>query len=133
VLKKLSALPIDTFLLAMAVTVALAALFPARGGFAEFMSVAAKVVIALLFWLYGARLSPQQAWQGAKRWQLHLLVLGTTFALFPLLGLACRGLVPWLLNADLYNGLLFLCLVPSTVQSSIAFTRLRGATFRPPW
>ncbi|MDT5407977.1 MAG: solute carrier family 10 (sodium/bile acid cotransporter), er 7 [Mycobacterium sp.] len=123
-LKKLSALPIDTFLLAMAATVALAALFPARGAFADVMSVAAKVVIALLFWLYGARLSPQQAWQGVKRWQLHLLVLATTFVVFPVLGLAARGLVPWLLNLDLYNGLLFLCLVPSTVQSSIAFTSI---------
>jgi sodium/bile acid cotransporter 7 len=124
VLKKLSALPIDSFLLAMAATVALAALFPARGAFADVMSVAAKVVIALLFWLYGARLSPQQAWQGVKRWQLHLLVLATTFVVFPVLGLAARGLVPWLLNFDLYNGLLFLCLVPSTVQSSIAFTSI---------
>jgi solute carrier family 10 (sodium/bile acid cotransporter), member 7 len=123
-LKRLSALPIDTFLLAMAATVALAALFPARGGFADAMSVAAKVIIALLFWLYGARLSPQQAWQGVKRWQLHLLVLATTFVVFPILGLAARGLVPWLLNLDLYNGLLFLCLVPSTVQSSIAFTSI---------
>ena len=75
-------------------------------------------------WLYGARLSPQQAWQGVKRWQLHLLVLATTFVVFPVLGLAARGLVPWLLNLDLYNGLLFLCLVPSTVQSSIAFTSI---------
>ncbi len=123
-LKRLSALPIDTFLLAMAATVALAALFPARGAFADVMSVAAKVVIALLFALYGARLSPQQAWHGVKRWQLHLLVLATTFVVFPVLGLAARGLVPWLLNIDLYHGLLFLCLVPSTVQSSIAFTSI---------
>ncbi|MGA9491125.1 MAG: bile acid:sodium symporter family protein [Mycobacterium sp.] len=123
-MRRLSALPIDTFLLAMAATVALAALWPARGGAAAVMSVAAKVVIALLFWLYGARLSPQQAWHGVKRWQLHLLVLATTFVVFPVLGLAARGLVPWLLNLDLYNGLLFLCLVPSTVQSSIAFTSI---------
>ena len=123
-LKRLSALPIDTFLLAMAVTVALAALLPARGAAADVMSLAAKAVIALLFFLYGARLSPQQAWQGVKRWQLHLLVLATTFVVFPVLGLAARGLVPWLLNLDLYNGLLFLCLVPSTVQSSIAFTSI---------
>ena len=115
VLKRLSTLPIDTFLLAMAATVALAALLPARGAAADVMSVAAKAVIALLFWLYGARLSPQQAWQGVKRWQLHLLVLATTFVVFPVLGLAARGLVPWLLNLDL---------VPSTVQSSIAFTSI---------
>jgi len=124
VLKRLSALPIDTFLLAMAATVALAALLPARGAAADVMSLAAKAVIALLFFLYGARLSPQQAWQGVKRWQLHLLVLATTFVVFPVLGLAARGLVPWLMNLDLYNGLLFMCLVPSTVQSSIAFTSI---------
>jgi solute carrier family 10 (sodium/bile acid cotransporter), member 7 len=122
VFKRLSVLPIDTFLLAMAATVVLAALLPARGAAAGVMSVAAKAVIALLFWLYGARLSPRQAWQGVKRWRLHLLVLATTFVVFPVLGLAARGLVPWLLNIDLYNGLLFLCLVPSTVQSSIALT-----------
>jgi sodium/bile acid cotransporter 7 len=51
-------------------------------------------------------------------------VLATTFVVFPVLGLAARGLVPWLMNLDLYNGLLFLCLVPSTVQSSIAFTSI---------
>jgi solute carrier family 10 (sodium/bile acid cotransporter), member 7 len=124
VLRRLSALPIDTFLLAMAATVALAALLPTRGAAADVMSIAAKAVIALLFFLYGARLSPQQACQGVRRWQLHLLVLATTFVVFPVLGLAARGLVPWLLNIDLYNGLLFLCLVPSTVQSSIAFTSI---------
>jgi len=124
VLKRLSALPIDTFLLAMAATVGIAALWPARGAAADAMSAVVKLVIALLFFLYGTRLSPQQAWQGVKRWQLHLLVLATTFVVFPLLGLAARGLVPWLLNLDLYNGLLFLCLVPSTVQSSIAFTSI---------
>ena len=93
-LRRLSALPIDTFLLAMAATVVLAALWPARGAAAEAMSVATKAVIAVLFWLYGARLSPQQAWHGVKRWRLHLLVLATTFVVFPVLGLAARGLVP---------------------------------------
>jgi sodium/bile acid cotransporter 7 len=101
--------------------VALAALFPAHGD-AEVVSDAAKMAIALLFFLYGARLSPQQAWHGVRQWRLHLLVLATTFVIFPVLGLAARALVPSMLTIDLYNGLLFLCLVPSTVQSSIAFT-----------
>lgn len=122
--KRLSALPIDTFLLALLATVALAAVLPARGAAAEAVSMAAKIAIALLFWLYGARLSPQQAWHGVRQWRLHLLVLATTFLVFPILGLAARALVPWLLTLDLYNGLLFLCLVPSTVQSSIAFTSI---------
>jgi solute carrier family 10 (sodium/bile acid cotransporter), member 7 len=123
-LKRLSALPIDSFLLALAATVALAALVPAHGEAADAVSAAAKAAIALLFFLYGTRLSPQQAWHGVRQWRLHLLVLATTFVVFPMLGLAARALVPSVLTIDLYNGLLFLCLVPSTVQSSIAFTSI---------
>src|ERR1700733_6446571 len=115
---------LDPFLLALAATVALAAVLPAHGAAAEAASIAAKSAIALLFFLYGARLSPQQAWHGVRQWRLHLLVLATTFVLFPLLGLAARALVPAVLTNDLYRGVLFLCLVPSTVQSSIAFTSI---------
>jgi sodium/bile acid cotransporter 7 len=114
----------DAFLLAVAATVTLAALLPAHGHAAEIVSIAARTAIALLFFLYGARLSPQQAWHGVRQWRLHLLVLATTFVIFPVLGLAARALAPSVLTLDLYNGLLFLCLVPSTVQSSIAFTSI---------
>ena len=123
-LKRLSTLHVDLFLVALAATMALALLLPAHGVAAKEVSLAAKAAIALLFFLYGARLSPQQAWHGMRQWRLHLLVLITTFVVFPLLGMAARALVPSVLNVDLYNGLLFLCLVPSTVQSSIAFTSM---------
>lgn len=122
--KRLNKIPIDAFLLALAATLTIAALLPARGSAATVMSVVAKAAIALLFFLYGARLSPQQTWHGMRQWRLHLLVLATTFVIFPLLGLAARGLVPTVLTIDLYNGVLFLCLVPSTVQSAVAFTSI---------
>ncbi len=115
---------LDPFLLALAATVTLAALVPAHGDAAAAAETAATSAIALLFFLYGARLSPQQAWHGVRQWRLHLLVLATTFVLFPLLGLAARALVPSVLTIDLYHGVLFMCLVPSTVQSSIAFTSI---------
>ena len=57
-LKRLSAIPIDSFLLALAATVALAAVIPAHGRAADVVSMAAKAAIALLFFLYGTRLSP---------------------------------------------------------------------------
>jgi sodium/bile acid cotransporter 7 len=104
--------------------VVLAALLPAHGDAAKVVSAAAKMAIALLFFLYGARLSPQQAWHGVRQWRLHLLVLAITFVIFPARGLAARALVPSMLTIDLYNGLLFLWLVPSTVGSSIAFTSI---------
>ena len=123
-LQRLARLPVDTFLLALLAVVALAAVFPAGGSAADVLSVATKVAIALLFLLYGARLSPNEALHGLRHWRLHLLVLAATFVAFPLLGLAARALVPSVLTPDLYTGVLFLCLVPSTVQSSIAFTSI---------
>jgi solute carrier family 10 (sodium/bile acid cotransporter), member 7 len=124
VLQRLARLPVDTFLLALLAVVALAAVFPAGGSAADVLSVATKVAIALLFLLYGARLSTNEALHGLRHWRLHLLVLAATFVAFPLLGLAARALVPSVLTPDLYTGVLFLCLVPSTVQSSIAFTSI---------
>jgi solute carrier family 10 (sodium/bile acid cotransporter), member 7 len=118
------AIPVDTFLLALLAVVTLAALFPATGTSADVLDMATKVAIALLFLLYGARLSPTEAFHGLKHWRLHLLVLAATFVVFPILGLAARALVPSVLTPGLYTGVLFLCLVPSTVQSSIAFTSI---------
>ncbi|WP_079406670.1 bile acid:sodium symporter family protein [Streptomyces sp. 3211] len=117
-------LPLDPYVLALLATVGLAALLPARGPVATLADGAATAAVALLFFLYGARLSTREALEGVRHWRLHLTVLAATFVLFPLLGLAARGLVPGLLTAPLYSGLLFLCLVPSTVQSSIAFTSM---------
>lgn len=80
--------------------------------------------VALLFFLYGAGLSTAEALDGLKHWRLHLTVLACTFLILPLLGLASGGLVPYVLTPELQAGFLFLCLVPSTIQSSIAFTSI---------
>ncbi|GKQ35234.1 bile acid:sodium symporter family protein [Streptomyces sp. A012304] len=117
-------MPIDPYIVLLLGTVGLAALLPARGGSADVASGASTAAIAFLFFLYGARLSTREALDGLKHWRLHVTVLACTFVIFPLLGLAARGLVPVLLTDPLYQGLLFLTLVPSTVQSSIAFTSI---------
>ncbi|MFJ1748109.1 bile acid:sodium symporter family protein [Streptomyces sp. NPDC088116] len=117
-------LPVDPFILALIGTVALAALLPASGAAADIAGGASTGAVALLFFLYGTRLSTAEVVDGVKHWRLHVTVLACTFVLFPLLGLAAGGLVPYVLTPQLYSGLLFLCLVPSTVQSSIAFTSM---------
>ncbi|MCK8432681.1 bile acid:sodium symporter [Streptomyces sp. D2-8] len=117
-------MPIDPYILLLLGTVGLAALFPARGSAADVASGASTAAVALLFFLYGARLSTREALDGLRHWRLHVTVLACTFLVFPLLGLAARGLVPVILTHPLYQGLLFLTLVPSTVQSSIAFTSM---------
>lgn len=120
----LSRAGIDPYLLAILATVGLAALLPARGGTARGLSDATTLAVGLLFFLYGARLSPRAALDGARHWRLHLAVLVATFAVFPLLGLAAQALATPLVGADLAAGVLFLTLLPSTVQSSVAFTSI---------
>jgi sodium/bile acid cotransporter 7 len=51
-------------------------------------------------------------------------ILSITFVLFPLLGLALSSVLHDLLTGGLWMGVLFLCALPSTVQSSIAFTSI---------
>ena len=80
--------------------------------------------IALLFFLHGAKLSRQAVIAGAGHWRLHALVLLTTFVLFPVFGLIFKPLLLPLGTPALYAGILFLCTLPSTVQSSIAFTSI---------
>ncbi|MEU9344276.1 bile acid:sodium symporter family protein [Streptomyces sp. NPDC048278] len=117
-------MPIDPYVLLLLGTVCLAALLPARDTAADVASGASTAAIAFLFFLYGARLSTREAVDGLRHWRLHVTVLACTFVVFPVLGLAARGLVPVLLTHPLYQGLLFLTLVPSTIQSSIAFTSI---------
>ncbi|MFJ9801550.1 bile acid:sodium symporter family protein [Streptomyces wuyuanensis] len=116
--------PVDPYVLVLLCTVLLAALLPASGTAADVAGGASTGAVALLFFLYGARLSAREALDGLRHWRLHATVLAATFVVFPLLGLAAGGLVPAVLTPALYGGLLFLCLVPSTIQSSIAFTSM---------
>jgi sodium/bile acid cotransporter 7 len=116
----------DTFTILILCSVGLASLLPASGSFADHFGVATSLAIALLFFLHGARMSTDIVIAGILHWRLHLVILLTTFAVFPLLGLAL-GLIPHsLLPQPLYLGILFLCVLPSTVQSSIAFTSIAG-------
>ncbi|MDR3453641.1 MAG: bile acid:sodium symporter [Rhodoferax sp.] len=114
----------DNFTLALVTTVALASWWPARGALAPAFETLTSVAIGLLFFLHGAKLSRQAIIAGATHWRLHLLVLASTFVMFPLFGLALKPLLGPLVTPDLYLGVLFLCMLPATVQSSIAFTSI---------
>ena len=116
----------DNFTLILLAVIATATLLPAQGQGAEFFNGLTVAAIALLFFMHGAKLSRQAIIAGATHWRLHLLVFGCTFVMFPLLGLAAKPLLLPLLGEKLYMGVLFLCVLPGTVQSAIAFTALAG-------
>lgn len=114
----------DNFTLALLAVMLAAVLVPAEGHWASFFDVLTKLGIALLFFFHGAKLSPQAVRSGAGHWRLHGVVFLCTFVMFPLLGIALKPLVAPLLGPDLYRGLLYLCALPATVQSAIAFTSI---------
>lgn len=115
---------IDPFLIWLTLAVIAATLLPACGAMAAAFGWLADIAIALLFFLHGAKLSREAIVQGMGNWRLHGLVLASTYVLFPALGLAMmRACGAWL-SPLLGSGMLFLTLLPSTVQSSIAFTAM---------
>ncbi|MFZ6814525.1 bile acid:sodium symporter family protein [Undibacterium sp. Rencai35W] len=114
-------LPDNMTLLLLAVVLT-ASIFPCTGNVAIGFDYLTTLMIGLLFFMHGAKLSREAVVAGMTHWRLHLTVLLFTFAVFPLLGLLLKPLMLWMITPELYVGILFLCVLPSTVQSSIAFT-----------
>jgi sodium/bile acid cotransporter 7 len=114
----------DGFTLGLLLTMAAATFFPCTGTGAKIFGNVTTFAIGALFFLHGAKLSKEAVISGLTHWRLHLLVLASTFVGFPLLGLLLKPLALTLLTPDLYLGILFLCALPSTVQSSIALTAM---------
>ncbi|MDR0252445.1 MAG: bile acid:sodium symporter, partial [Brucellaceae bacterium] len=114
----------DKFISTLILAILVASVLPVKGDAAYWFSLATKVAIGLLFFLHGARLSKQAVVQGIVHWRLHLVVLAVTFAVFPLIGLTMGWVIPGFASSVFYAGILFLCVLPSTVQSSIAFTSI---------
>ena len=115
---------LDPFLMAIIAAAVVASFLPATGVGAQVLSWATKVAIFCLFFLYGARLHPEDAVRGLKHWRLHLTILAFTFVVFPLIGLAIGQLPGWALAPALIPGMVYVTLCPSTVQSSINFTSI---------
>ena len=123
---RLKSIGFDTYLLLLVGTVILASLLPARGQMAGIASDTATYAVALLFFLYGARLDTASIMAGISNWRLQGLVLVSTFIAFPIVGLVLANMfAPWL-QPEIVVGLIYLSILPSTVQSSIAFTSVAG-------
>jgi sodium/bile acid cotransporter 7 len=105
----------DNFTLLLIAMVVLASLLPVHGEGARWFDTLTKAAIGLLFFLHGAKLSRQAIWGGIMHWRLHLL---------PLLGWGLRPVLQPLVTPELYVGVLYLCVLPATVQSAIAFTAM---------
>jgi sodium/bile acid cotransporter 7 len=117
---------LDPFTLTLICTVLLASYFPAQGSFVGFFEGLTTAAIALLFFMHGAKLSREAIVSGGSHWRLHLWVMCSTFVLFPLLGVLFTWWAPVNVSPEIYSGFLYLCILPATVQSAIAFTSIAG-------
>lgn len=114
----------DWYLILIFGMVVVASLAPARGDVAVGFSWATKIAIGFVFFLHGARLSREAVIGGLTHWRLHLVVLASTYALFPILTLGLAALPGWITPPALAGGIVFLGCLPSTIQSSIGFTAI---------
>lgn len=114
----------DNFTLALLAVIALATFFPPMGVWETFFDGLTYAAIALLFFFHGAKLPRDAVIAGVTHWRLHLLIFAFTFLAFPIIGLLLKPFLAPLVNDNLYKGVLFLCALPATVQSAIAFTAM---------
>ena len=126
----------DWFLIGMIGATLLAWAFPAPGASGGWLhpEILTKAGVALIFFLHGLTLSFAALRAGALNWRLHALIQGCTFLLFPLIGLALNALLDGRAQPELIAGIFFLCVLPSTVSSSVAMTaaargNVAGAVF----
>lgn len=116
----------DPFIVALVSAAVVASFLPVGADVLDALKALSVVAIGLLFFLYGARLSTAETLAGLRNWRLQGIILATTFVVFPLLGLAAQVFDGNLLRSSLASGVLLLCLVPSTVQSCVVYTRIAG-------
>ncbi len=111
---------VDPFIIALLAMLAIGLLAPIPDAVREVLDVASDVAIVVLFLLYGARMRTRDVIAGLRNVRLQGGALAVTFVLFPLLGLALSLLAEPVLGESLARGVLYLSLLPSTVQSSVA-------------
>lgn len=116
----------DKFVLFLIGAILLAWFAPVSAAPAATVDVVTYAAIFALFFLHGARLPREALIAGFADVKLHVTILAITFGLFPLFGSLLLLAAPDLFDPMIWTGILFLCVVPSTVQSSIAYTSMAG-------
>ncbi len=129
---------VDLFLVVLVLVMVLALTVPLSLGALRGFSVASDAAIVMLFLVYGMRLPTSEVISGLKNVKLQGSIFVSTYVMFPAIGLLAFAASVPIIGHNLAQGVLFLSLLPSTVQSSVAFTSIArgnvpgaicGATF----
>lgn len=116
----------DIFTTGILISLGLGILIPCHGAGAVFFDWLTNAAIVLLFFLYGVKLSRKSVVEGLLNWRLQSIVFAFTFVFFPVVIPLLRPLLEPMVGGALFMGLVYVACLPSTVQSSIAFTSVAG-------
>jgi sodium/bile acid cotransporter 7 len=119
-------LKIDNFILAILIVITIAYFFPQWGSKTSPIPLdkIASIGVALIFFFYGLKLSPEKLKNGLKNWKLHIVVQLSTFLIFPLLVLLFYPLIDTEESQNLWLSFFFLAALPSTVSSSVVMVSM---------
>lgn len=120
--KATPSIPIDPLSIGVLLMMILGLVIPTTPEIRAVLEEAQDYAIMLLFLLYGARLPTTEVIDGLKNWKLQSSIALTTFAIFPLISLGFPYLLQPVLTPLLIAGLVYVCVLPSTIQSSVALT-----------
>ena len=117
---------VDSFVIAIIIVIGIGYIFPqwGIGQNASIIETISTIGIAIIFFLYGLKLSPDKLKEGLKNWQLHVLVQSATFLLFPVLVLAFYPFATTEQSQAIWLAFFFLAVLPSTVSSSVVMVSI---------
>jgi solute carrier family 10 (sodium/bile acid cotransporter), member 7 len=116
----------DRFVLMLLGALAFGWLLPVRG---NALAIAQNIIfigIFLLFFLHGLRLPRSEVAKAAKGWRVQGAMLGFNFVVMPFAGWVLARVAAPFLPVPLLAGILYLAVLPSTVQSAISYASLGG-------
>ena len=116
----------DPFVLVILGALLLGWLLPLSG--AE-MAAGQNVIFAgvfALFFLHGLRLPRAELVKAAQHWQLQAAMMAFIFIAMPLAGWGIATVAGGALPAALLAGVIFVAILPSTVQSAISYSSISG-------
>ncbi len=116
----------DNFVLLLLGTIVLASVLPVSGTAASIAATIMAAAIFLLFFLHGLRLPRADVLTAMRNWRLQLIVFLFVFAAMPLAGQIIAPMAALFLPAIFVTGLIYLTILPSTVQSAISYSSIAG-------
>jgi len=123
-IKIISKLKKEWFLVGMVIAIALATITPELGksGGLIHLDKLTGIGVAIVFFLHGLGLSPAAIKAGISNWRMHIYIQLATFVAYPLLWVIFGDLLLAYMPAALAFGFCYLFVLPSTISSSVAMT-----------